>query len=61
VVEDFWPMALFVLFISMYKHPGPLDDVSKLSVGRKILTVGLVIILVLCSFIPFWIFSLLGF
>jgi membrane-associated protease RseP (regulator of RpoE activity) len=61
VVEDFWPMALFVLFISMYKHPGPLDDVSKLSVGRKILTVGLVIILVFCSFIPFWIFSLLGF
>jgi membrane-associated protease RseP (regulator of RpoE activity) len=56
VIEDFWPMAIFVLFISMYRHPGPLDDVSKLSSGRKLLAVGLVVIFVLCSFpfLPFF-------
>lgn len=50
VVEGFWPMAFFVLFISMYKHPGPLDDVSSLSASRKLLTVVLIVIFVLCSF-----------
>jgi membrane-associated protease RseP (regulator of RpoE activity) len=50
VVEGFWPMAFFVLFISMYKHPGPLDDVSSLSANRKLLTVVLIVIFVLCSF-----------
>jgi len=50
VVEGFWPMAFFVLFISMYKHPGPLDDVSSLSASRKLLTIVLIVILVLCSF-----------
>jgi len=50
VVEGFWPMAFFVLFISMYKHPGPLDDVSSLSASRKLLTIVLIVIFVLCSF-----------
>jgi len=56
IVEDFWPMAIFVLFISMYRHPGPLDDVSSLSTNRKLLTVVLVAIFVLSSFpLPlFW-------
>jgi Zn-dependent protease len=44
-----WPMALFVLFMSTFKHPGPLDDVSSLSRGRKILFAVLVIIFVLSS------------
>ena len=47
ILEDFWPMAIFVLFISMYRHPGPLDDVSSLSNSRKLLTIALVIIFVL--------------
>ena len=55
IVEGFWPMAFFVLFMSMYRHPGPLDDVSSLSLSRKLLTVLLVAIFVLCSF-PIWIF-----
>jgi len=50
VVQGFWPMAFFVLFISMYKHPGPLDDVSSLSASRKLLTIALVVVFVLCSF-----------
>jgi membrane-associated protease RseP (regulator of RpoE activity) len=50
IIEAFWPMAIFVLFISMYRHPGPLDDVSSLSTNRKLLTIALVAIFVLCSF-----------
>jgi len=37
-----------VLFLSMYKHPGPLDDVSKLSGKRKLVAVLLLLIFVLC-------------
>ncbi|MGB9959067.1 MAG: site-2 protease family protein [Candidatus Bathyarchaeales archaeon] len=44
-------MAIFVLFMSMYKHPGPLDDVSSLSTSRKLLAVVLVAIFVLSSFL----------
>lgn len=42
-------MAFFVLFLSIYKHPGPLDDVSSLSTSRKLLAVVLIIIFVLCT------------
>ncbi len=52
VVEGFWPMAIFVVFLASYKHPGPLDDVSGLSIGRKLLTVGLIAVFVLCSYPP---------
>ena len=52
VLSGFWPMAIFVLFISRSRHPGPLDEVSSLSTGRKILTIALVAILILCSFPP---------
>jgi hypothetical protein len=29
-------MAILALFFSVARHPGPLDDVSKLTTGRKI-------------------------
>ncbi|MEM3701088.1 MAG: site-2 protease family protein [Candidatus Bathyarchaeia archaeon] len=51
--EGFWPMAFLVLFLSMYKHPGPLDDVSSLSRSRKFLAIALVAIFVLCLFTSF--------
>lgn len=54
VLADFWPMAAFVIFLSFYRHPGPLDSVSSLSRGRKILAIGLVAIFVLCSVNPFY-------
>jgi hypothetical protein len=41
-------MLAFVLFLSMYKHPGPLDDVSKLSTSRKLGAVLLLVIFILC-------------
>jgi membrane-associated protease RseP (regulator of RpoE activity) len=51
-IEGFYPMAILVLFMSMYRHPGPLDDVSTLSTSRKLLAIALVAIFVLCTF-PF--------
>jgi membrane-associated protease RseP (regulator of RpoE activity) len=47
IISGFWLMAVFVLFISLQRHPGPLDDVSSLSARRKLLTVLLVAIFVL--------------
>jgi len=55
-----WPMALFVLFMSTFKHPGPLDDVSSLSKGRKILFAVLVIIFVLSSVLYDLFYSLIA-
>jgi membrane-associated protease RseP (regulator of RpoE activity) len=59
VVEGFWPMAFFVLLMSMYRHPGPLDDVSGLSTRRKLLAIALVAIFILCSFMHYWVLYLL--
>lgn len=46
-------MAILAFLLSMHRHPGPLDDVSKLTVGRKLATVMLVLIFVLCA-TSFW-------
>jgi len=40
-------MAFLIVFMSMFKHPGPLDDVSGLSRNRKLLTIGLVAVFIL--------------
>jgi len=47
IISGFWLMAVLVLFMGMQRHPGPLDDVSSLSTGRKLLTILLVAIFVL--------------
>ncbi|MFW6117584.1 MAG: site-2 protease family protein [Thermoproteota archaeon] len=52
ILQGFWPMAFFVIFLAMNRHPGPLDDVSPLSTDRKLKTIGLVVVFILCSF-PF--------
>ncbi|HLN45556.1 MAG TPA: site-2 protease family protein [Candidatus Sulfotelmatobacter sp.] len=39
---QFLVFAFIVIFMSFLKHPGPLDDVSKVSTSRKILTVILI-------------------
>jgi Zn-dependent protease len=46
-----WPMALLALFFSVAEHPGPLDDVSKLTALRRAGAVGLAAIFVL-SVVP---------
>jgi membrane-associated protease RseP (regulator of RpoE activity) len=44
---EFIFMAFLIVFMSMFKHPGPLDDVSSLSRNRKLLTVVLVAVFIL--------------
>ena len=55
-IFNYWLMAILVLFMLGYQHPGPLDGVSKLTNGRKIASVLLVLIFVLCvvSLPPLW-------
>jgi membrane-associated protease RseP (regulator of RpoE activity) len=52
-------MAIFVMFLSMQKHPGPLDDASSLSTNRKLFAIVLVVIFVLSSFFYDFFLSLL--
>jgi membrane-associated protease RseP (regulator of RpoE activity) len=47
VGTEFVVMAFLIVFMSMFKHPGPLDDVSSLSRNRKLLTVALVAVFIL--------------
>jgi len=42
-----WLMAILVFFMSRYPHPGSLDDVSQLSMSRKLATIALIAIFVL--------------
>jgi len=44
-----YPMAIIAFVLSLQRHPGPLDDVSGLSVGRKLVTIVLVLIFVLTA------------
>ena len=48
-IEGLIPMALLVLLMLFFRHPGPLDDVSSLSGKRKLAALGLVAIFVLCA------------
>jgi membrane-associated protease RseP (regulator of RpoE activity) len=43
-----FPMAFIALFFAVYRHPGPLDDVSKLTTSRKLAAIGLIAIFVVC-------------
>jgi membrane-associated protease RseP (regulator of RpoE activity) len=52
VSSEFIVMALLIVFMSMFKHPGPLDDVSSLSKSRKLVIVGLVAVFVLAFPVP---------
>ena len=49
VIEGLIPMAFLVVFMLFFRHPGPLDDVSNLSTGRKLVALGLVAIFILCA------------
>jgi membrane-associated protease RseP (regulator of RpoE activity) len=47
-ILGYYMFAVFALFLSLGQHPGPLDDVSKLTNGRKLATIALISIFVLC-------------
>jgi membrane-associated protease RseP (regulator of RpoE activity) len=44
---EFFIMAFLIVFMAMFKHPGPLDDVSSLSRNRKLTTVLLLAVFIL--------------
>jgi len=48
-----WYMALFMFFLSLRPHIGPLDDASPLMASRKIVAIGLCVLLFLCA-VPGW-------
>ena len=50
-ITGWWPMAILAFFFSSAKHPGPLDDVSKLTASRKVGAIILVVIFIL-SIVP---------
>jgi membrane-associated protease RseP (regulator of RpoE activity) len=43
----FYFMAFIALFFSMQRHPGPFDDVSKITTNRKVVALALVLIFIL--------------
>jgi len=49
VINEYYPMAFFVLFMSLFKHPGPLDDVSRLSKTRKYVIPVALTVFILCG------------
>lgn len=49
----YWLIAMLAFFFSSQRHPGPLDDVSKLTTSRKLVTIVLILIFVLCL-APMW-------
>jgi membrane-associated protease RseP (regulator of RpoE activity) len=48
-LNGYYPMAFFVLFLSLFRHPGPLDAVSPLSRTRKLVIPVLLIVFILCG------------
>jgi hypothetical protein len=50
-ITGWWPMAILALFFSAARHPGPLDDVSKLTSIRKVGAIVLVAVFIL-SVVP---------
>jgi len=46
--DYYWLIAMLAFFFSMQIHPGPLDDVSKLTTSRKIAAILLVVVFILC-------------
>jgi Zn-dependent protease len=44
---NFYIMAFIVIFMSLFRHPGPLDDVSGLSRDKKLVAIALVVVFTL--------------
>lgn len=53
LIFGYYAFAILALILSLGKHPGPMDDVSKLSTSRKLVIIALVAIFVLCI-APIW-------
>lgn len=49
LVLGWWFMAIFMFIFSLQPHPNPLNDVSQLSSKKKMLSISLFVLLVLCA------------
>ncbi len=45
----YWLFGVLILLFAMRRHPGPTDDVIPLSKGRKLLSLGLLGVLLICA------------
>ena len=60
VVIGFWFFAILLLFMySQTGHSGPLDDLTELSLSRKIVAGAIVILILLCLPLPADLFSMI--
>ena len=59
VVVGLWPWAIIAFFFSMYRHPGPLDDVSPTTTRRKLIAIALLAVFVICIPLPAWFYDFL--
>jgi membrane-associated protease RseP (regulator of RpoE activity) len=48
IILGYYLFALIAFFLSLQRHPGPLDDVTKLSRSRKFVAIVLVGVFILC-------------
>jgi membrane-associated protease RseP (regulator of RpoE activity) len=47
-----WVWALIAFFFALYRHPGPLDDVSPTTTARKLAAIALLIVFIICIPLP---------
>ncbi|MHA2388331.1 MAG: site-2 protease family protein [Candidatus Hodarchaeales archaeon] len=60
VIIGFWFFAILLLFMySQTGHSGPLDDLTELSLSRKMVAIGMLILILLCLPLPAELFSLI--
>ena len=53
VLVGWWPMAMLALFLVRTTHPGPLDDVTKVTTSRKIAGILFTLLFIACfTFAP---------
>ena len=45
----YWLFGMLILLFAMRRHPGPTNDVISLSKGRKLLSLGLLGVLLICA------------
>lgn len=58
-VLNLYVWAIIALFFSLYRHPGPLDDVSKTTTTRKLAAIALLIVFIVCIPLPPEVYDLL--
>lgn len=58
-ILNLYVWAMIALFFSLYRHPGPLDDVSKATTKRKLAAIALLVVFIICIPLPPEVYDLL--